>query len=213
MASATDNTRRPQDQAFKAIFSYARMIEDALRGYAVRPRGPLHPRTVAALDFSTLERLPSEWIGEGFRRRQGDQAWRVCFRWARGWSDPGGYLLILVEFQSGPDPGMASRMAGYAAALYRELETAGVVRPAGPRPPVFSLVIHNGRRRWRAATELSALVAAPAPPAGAVAPRTRRTPDGLRRTWRRSNSATLTSRLISSATGRTICWRAMRCPC
>ena len=65
---------------------------------------------------------------------------------------------------------MASRMAGYAAALYRELETAGVVRPAGPRPPVFSLVIHNGRRRWRAATELSALVAAPALPAGAVAP-------------------------------------------
>ena len=170
MASATDNTRWPQDQAFKAIFSYARMIEDALRGYAVRPRGPLHPRTVAALDFSTLERLPSEWIGEGFRRRQGDQAWRVCFRWARDWSDPGGYLLILVEFQSGPDPGMASRMAGYAAALYRELETAGVVRPAGPRPPVFPLVIHNGQRRWRAATELSALVAAPALPAGAVAP-------------------------------------------
>ena len=170
MASPTDHTRRPHDQAFKAIYSHPRMIEDALRGYAVRPRGPLHPRTVAALDFSTLGRLPSEWIGEGFRRRQGDQAWRVRFRWARDWTDPGGYLLILVEFQSGPDPNMASRMAGYAAALYRELETAGVVRPGGRRPPVFSLVIHNGRRPWTASTELSALVATPAPPAGAVSP-------------------------------------------
>ena len=171
MASRTDNTRRPHDQAFKAIYSHPRMIEDALRGYAVRPHGPLHPRTVEALDFSTLGRLPSEWIGEGFRRRQGDQVWRVRFRWARDWTDPGGYLLILVEFQSGPDPDMASRMAGYTVALHRELETAGVVRPGGPRPPVFPLVIHNGRRRWMAATEFSALVAAPAPPAGAVAPR------------------------------------------
>ena len=166
MASPTDNTRRPHDQVFKAIFSHPRVIEDALRGYAVRPRGPLHPRTVDALDFRTLGRLPSEWIGEGFRRRQGDQAWRVRFRWARGWTDPGGCLLILVEFQSGPDPDMASRMAGYATALHRELETAGVVRPGGPRPPVFPLVVHNGRRPWRAATELSALVAAPVPPAG-----------------------------------------------
>ena len=169
MASPDDNTRRPYDQAFKAIFSHHRMIEDALRGYAVRPRGPLHPRTVAALDFTTLGKLPSEWIGEGFRRRQGDQAWRVRFRWARDWADPSGYLLILVEFQSRPDPDMASRMAGYTVALHRELETAGVVRPGGPRPPVFPLVIHNGRRPWTAATELSALVAAPAPPAGAVA--------------------------------------------
>ena len=56
----------------KAIFSHPRMIADALRGYAVKPGGPLHPRTVAALDFDTLEKLPAEWITRGFRRRIGD---------------------------------------------------------------------------------------------------------------------------------------------
>ncbi len=157
MASSDDTSRRPHDQAFKAIFSHRRMIEDALRGYAVRPAGPLHPRTLAALDFETLERLPTEWIGDGFRRRQGDQAWRLRFRWARDWAASGGCLLILAEFQSRPDPDMALRMAGYVLGLQRELSAAGVMRPGGPLPPVFPLVVYNGPRRWTAPTELSSL--------------------------------------------------------
>ena len=148
MASPTDRSRLPFDQAFKAICSHPRMIADTLRGYAVRPNGPLDPRTVAALDFSTLEKLPAEWITEGFRRRQGDQVWRVRFRWAKDWADPAGYLLVLAEFQSSPAPDMALRIAGYAVELYRELTTAGVLRPGGARPPIFALVMYNGRRRW-----------------------------------------------------------------
>ena len=169
MAQPTDSDRLPHDPAFKAIFSHPRMIADALRGYAVKPNGPLHPRTVAALDFDTLEKLPAEWITRGFRRRIGDQAWRVRFRWGTDWADPGGYLLILVEFQSGRDADMALRMASYAAELYAELETAGVVRAGGPRPPIFPLLIHNGPSRWTASTTLDKLIAQPAPPAIATA--------------------------------------------
>ena len=51
MAQPEDSNRLPRDPALKAIFSHPRMIADALRGYAVRPRGPLDPRTVAALDY------------------------------------------------------------------------------------------------------------------------------------------------------------------
>ena len=57
MPRPADSDRLPHDPAFKAIFSHPRMIADALRGYAVQPDGPLDPRTVAALDFSTLEKL------------------------------------------------------------------------------------------------------------------------------------------------------------
>ena len=168
MAHAPDSDRLPHDPAFKAIFSHPRMIADALRGYAVQPHGPLHPRTVAALDFRTLEKLPAEWITPAFRRRIGDQAWRVRFRWARDWADPGGYLLILVEFQSGRDPDMALRMATYALQLHAELETAGQVPAGGPRPPILPLLIHNGRRRWTASTTLDRLTASPVPPATAA---------------------------------------------
>ena len=165
------NNRLPYDPAFKAIFSHRRMIADALLGYAAKPGGPLHPRTVAALDMRTLQKLPAEWITPDLRLRLGDQAWRVRFRWARDWSDPGGYLLILVEFQSRPHPDMALRMADYAVRLHEDLQAAGVVRPGAPRPPIFPLVIHNGPGRWTVPTTLSGLTATPAPAAAAAASR------------------------------------------
>ena len=165
---ARPHTPLPRDQAFKAILSHPRMIADALRGYAARPIGPLDPRTVGALDFNTLEKLPTEWITRDFRRRLGDQVWRVRFRWARDWSDPGGYLLILVEFQSRRDADMALRFATYALQLYAELETAGVVRAGAPRPSILPLLIHNGPGRWTAATSLDGLIAPPAVPAAVV---------------------------------------------
>ena len=167
MAQAHNNDRLPHDPAFKAIFSHPRMIADALRGYAATPNGPLDPRTVAALDLGTLEKLPAEWVRPDFRLRVGDQVWRVRFRWARDWSDPGGYLLILVEFQSRRHPDMALRMAGYAVQLYDELEATGVVPRGALRPPIFPLVIHNGPRRWTASTTLRGLTAKPTPPAAA----------------------------------------------
>ena len=164
MAQPKDSDRLPSDPAFKAMYSFPRMIADALRGYAVKPNGPLDPRTVAALDFRTLRKLPAEWVTPDFRRRIGDQAWQVRFRWAQDREDPGGYLLILVEFQSSVDKGMALRMAGYTTQLLAELETTGKVPVGGPYPPVFPLVIHNGPRRWTASTTLHGLIAKPRPP-------------------------------------------------
>ena len=171
MAQPEDSRRLPRDPALKAIYSHPRIVADALRGYAVRPRGPLDPRTVAALDFDTLEKLPAEWITPDFRRRIGDQAWRVRFRWARDWSDPGGYLLILLEFQSQRRSDMALRMASYAMRLYDELEATGALRRRTPRPPVFPMVIYNGPGRWTADTSLDGLIAVPAlAPAAAARP-------------------------------------------
>ena len=162
MNPTKDSIRLPRNPALKTIFSHSRMIADALRRYAVHPRGPLDPRTVAALDFDTLEKLPNEWITDDFRVRIGDQAWRVRFRWARDWSDPRGYLLIPVEFQSQPRPDMALRMASYALRLYDELEATGVLSRRTPRPALFPLLIYNGPGRWTAATSLNRLVATPA---------------------------------------------------
>ena len=74
--------------------------------------------------------------------------------------DPGGHLLIFVEFQSGRDPDMALRIATYAATP-RELETVGQVWPGGSRPPILPLLIHNGPGRWTASTALDRPIANP----------------------------------------------------
>ena len=162
----------PHDAAYKAICSHPKVVEHALRGYLCMPKGPLSAKTLDALDFSTLEKLPAEWVGRDFRSRRGDQAWRVRFQWAGDWSDPASHLLVIMEFQSRPDPDMALRIATYALGLCRELRRRKVVKPGGAHPPMLPLVLHNGG----ASTDLAALAALPgreaetngeAPPVGA----------------------------------------------
>ena len=50
------------DAAYKLLFSHPRMVEDLLRGFAA-------PGWSDSLDFSTLEKLPSELVSDDLRRR------------------------------------------------------------------------------------------------------------------------------------------------
>ena len=135
-----------------------------LRRYLVAPNGPLGPETLAALDFSTLAKLPAEWVTEDFRRRHGDQVWRIRFKDAAPDAGAGAWLLLLLEFQSRDDPDMALRILGYVVELYRDLEAQGVVRPGTRRPPVLPVVVHNGASPWRAPVEVAELIALPEVP-------------------------------------------------
>ena len=125
----------------------------------------LGPETLAALDFSTLAKLPAEWVTEDFRRRHGDQVWRIRFKDAAPDAGAGAWLLLLLEFQSRDDPDMALRILGYVVELYRDLEAQGVVRPGNRRPPVLPVVVHNGESPWRTPVEVTELIVLPEVPA------------------------------------------------
>ena len=144
------------DAAYKAMYRHPQAILD-LRRYLVAPNGPLGPETLAALDFSTLTKLPAEWVTEDFRRRHGDQVWRNRFREAAedAGADAGAWLLLLLEFQSRDDTDMALRVLDYVVELYRDLEAQGVVSAGTRRPPVLPVVIHNGAWPWRAPVEVA----------------------------------------------------------
>ena len=63
--------------------------------------------------------------------------------------------LVLLEFQSVVDRSMALRILAYTALLYQDLMRAG----AGSLPPVFPVVLYNGRHPWTAAKDVSDLLA------------------------------------------------------
>ena len=100
-----------------------------------------------------------------FRRRHGDQVWRLRFREAGEDIGAGAWLLLLLEFQSRADPDMALRILGYVVELYRDLEAQGVVRPGARRPPVLPVVIHNGESPWSVPVQVAELIALPQVPA------------------------------------------------
>ena len=152
------------DAAYKAMYRHPQAIRDLCR-YLVAPHGPLGPETLAALDLSTVEKLPNEWVTADFRRRHGDQVWRIRFRDAPEHAGADAWLLLLLEFQSRDDTDMALRVLGYVVELYRDLEAQGVVRPGTRRPPVLPVVVYNGQSPWRAPVEVTDLIALPAMPA------------------------------------------------
>ena len=152
------------DAAYKAMYRHPQAIRDLCR-YLVTPHGPLGPETLAALDLSTVEKLPAEWVTADFRRRHGDQVWRIRFREAAEDAGARAWLLLLLEFQSRDDTDMALRILGYVVELYRDLEAQGVVRPGARRPPVLPVVIHNGESPWGAPMEVAELIALPKVPA------------------------------------------------
>ena len=141
------------DAAYKELFSHPRMVEDLLRGIVA-------PEWSDALDFTTLEKLPAEYVSDNLRRRQGDLLWRVRFR------DRWLYVLVLLEFQSSVDPHMALRLLVYTGLLYQDLIRRGALEQDEKLPPVLPIVFYNGRSRWTAALGVSDLIA---PVSGALA--------------------------------------------
>ena len=151
------------DAVYKAMYRHPQAIRDLCR-YLAAPHGPLGPETLAALDFSTVAKLPAEWVTADFRRRHGDQVWRIRFHDVAEDARADAWLLLL-EFQSRADTDMALRVLGYVVELYRDLEAQGVVQPGTRRPPVLPVVIHNGDSPWSAPVQVADLIALPQVPA------------------------------------------------
>ena len=133
------------DESYKRLFASTRMVEDLVRGFA-------GGAWLAGADFTSLERLSSEYVSDELRRRHGDVVWRLRLggRWA--------YLLVLLEFQSRTDPLMALRIHEYTLGVYREVARNGSRGPGARLPAVLPVVLYNGASRWTAAAELGELI-------------------------------------------------------
>ena len=132
-----------QDAAFKMLFRHPLTVEMLVRKHA--------PDHCSRIDFSTLQQLGTEQVGEALVRRYPDMLWT-----ARNHGGTG-QVIILLEFQGRPERLMALRMA-----IYQLLTVQEVIRRARPSVPtdsieVLSFVIHHGTRPWGKALSLRQL--------------------------------------------------------
>ena len=135
-----------QDPNYKRLFSFPRMVEDLLRAF-------LPGEVLAELDFSTLRKLPAEYVSDELLQRHGDCVWRIHRRgqWL--------YLLVLLEFQSTEEPRMALRILTYTSLLYQELVRNDALEARERLPAVLPVVLYTGEARWRSAVEVGELIA------------------------------------------------------
>ncbi|MEM7585758.1 MAG: Rpn family recombination-promoting nuclease/putative transposase [Acidobacteriota bacterium] len=132
---------KPSDRSHRLLFSHPRTIQDLLVGFIQEP-------WIAELDFTTLEKLPSDYLsgqlGGEFEERVSDVAWRVR------WRDSTLHIVILLELQSSSPPDMALRMLVYVALFYQRLLKEKPLTQHGKLPPVLPIVFYNGDREWSA---------------------------------------------------------------
>ena len=140
---AACHPRPMHDERYKTIFASPHMVEDLLRGFAAR-------EWAGELDFSTLQKVPAEYVSDERLTRRGDAVWRVRFR-------DGRHLLVVLEFQSTDDPRMALRIVVYTGLLYQELarNKAPVLDEHRRLPTVLPVVLYNGEDPWEATDEVS----------------------------------------------------------
>jgi len=137
----------PHDRGYKRLFSHPLAVEGLLRGFLPQDWGD-------RLAFSTLERVGNSFVADDLRERHGDLIWRLRFNGeAGGWF----YLYLLLEFQSTSDPFMAVRLLTYVSLLLEEIIRREKLKPGDRLPAVLPLVLHNGKRPWRAPRDLGSL--------------------------------------------------------
>jgi predicted transposase YdaD len=138
-------TSVPHDGSYKNLFSHPEMVESLLRGFVPE-------EWVRELDFTTLERQNGSYVTDDLRERHDDIIWRI--RCGDAWF----YIYLLLEFQSSVDPWMAVRIMTYVGLLYQDLIRSGHIKGGDMLPPVFPLVIYNGRKAWTARRDIAELI-------------------------------------------------------
>ena len=96
--------------------------------------------------------MPADHLGAKQHARHGDLLWKV-----RRTDGQQLHLLVLLEHQSSGDRIMALRIFSYAALSYETLVRRGVFSARQALPALLPLVLYTGLKRWRAATDVSAL--------------------------------------------------------
>ena len=134
------------DASYRSLFSNPAIVRGLFQGIIKAP-------WLELLDWEGLEPLPTDYISDKLRQRQGDIAWRLPRLDGRDV-----YLLLMIEHQSTIDFYMALRILTYLGLLYEALLARKLIKPGEPLPVVMPIVIYSGVPRWNAALNVSELI-------------------------------------------------------
>lgn len=152
-----DEKSSRHDRIHHQLFTHRELIEDLLR-FTIRDLKPAGGKWIEELDWSTLKREPEVSTSrKSLLRRVRDLVWSVQ------WCGSPVYLILLIEFQSRPDPNMALRLLTYLSLFYEDLVKSKRLEPGQKLPPALPICLYNGDEAWGGETSVEALVG-PCPP-------------------------------------------------
>ena len=135
---------RPHDSLFRFTFGDPEHAGPLLR--ALLP-GPV----AAEIHWPSLAAAPDDLVDERQREQRADRLFTVQLAGEEA------FLYLLLEHKSRPDRWTAVQVLAFLAGLWNQLRN----RRPRPRalPPVLPVVVHFGRYRWKASTDIGSLLA------------------------------------------------------
>lgn len=135
--------RAYQDRGYTKLFSNKEIFRQLITSFVREP-------WVKDLDFSKCALVKDSFVSEKYKKTFGDLMYKVKLR-GRDL-----YIVILLEFKSAPSHFVAVQIAGYILDFYRHLIASE--KRLRKLPPVFPVLLYNGKQRWRAPQEVAELV-------------------------------------------------------
>ena len=168
--------RQPgRDPVYKDIYGHAFMVAELLRLLLAQSSAGL--ALLAALDLSSLKRVPEQSVSKRHRAGARDMVWQV---WLHSPNDSDWLRLFLfLEFQSDVDFLMPLRVRTYFDDFQMELWRGKRFGANSRLQPALAIVVYAGQSRWRAAQRVAELVAPKPGDAGRGDAEPALRPDGL----------------------------------
>lgn len=136
-------TEKPHNATFTAAFQKKELAESFFRNY-------LPPEIFRHIDFDHLEFCNKTYVDEKLIDKHSDVVYKTRF------DGIDGFLYILFEHQSTPDPRMVFRLLCYMVNIWKEHfdQNPNDIR----LPLIILLVLYHGKRRWNSPLRFSEMI-------------------------------------------------------
>ncbi len=131
------------DLGYKKLFSNKEIFRQLLTSFVPE-------KWVKDLDFSKCEMLKDTFVSQKYKKTFSDLLYKVKLHGRDV------YVVVLLEFKSAPERFTVVQMAGYLLDFYRHLLDSE--KKLRVLPPVFPILLYNGKRRWTLPLTLDALI-------------------------------------------------------
>jgi predicted transposase/invertase (TIGR01784 family) len=143
-ASSALMKKRPShlhDIGYKHLLSNWRIFKSFLTSF-------VHEKWVGQVDYRRLQLLDKSFITKDFRKKESDLLYKARLKGGGEF-----YFYILLEHQSTVDFAMPLRLLLYISEIWQEVvrkQRKGRPGKAFRLPPVFPIVLYNGKQPWTA---------------------------------------------------------------
>ncbi|EIJ43419.1 hypothetical protein BegalDRAFT_2576 [Beggiatoa alba B18LD] len=134
------------DKGYKRLFSNKTFFRQLIETFVPEP-------WVQDIDFESCERLEKTFITDHYKETESDLIYKVKFKQQEA------YIYVLLEFQSTIVWFMALRVLHYICSFW--LDYAESHPKKKKLPPIFPVVLYNGKGKWKKSTELQAILEKP----------------------------------------------------